>query len=131
MRTERYRHKMNVPSTPQDSSPLFKIFLQILLMRGWIVGVFLLLTVAGIYGTTLIPNDPAIDRLAVAGDPVARATVDFDRLFPEGDQALIMLESADPLNPTALRAADQLERQLAKIPGVKAHSLVDFFRRAD
>jgi predicted RND superfamily exporter protein len=121
---------MSVPASPQDSK-VFRFFLRVLHMRGWIVGVFLILTVAGIYGATLIPNDPAIDRLVVAGDPVARATLDFDRLFPEGDQALIMLEGTDPLSPAALRTADQLERQLAKIPGVKAHSLLDFFRRAD
>jgi predicted RND superfamily exporter protein len=121
---------MSVPASPKDSK-VYQFFLRVLQMRGWIVGAFLLLTVAGIYGATLIPNDPAIDRLVVAGDPVARATMDFDRLFPEGDQALIMLEGSDPLSPAALRAADQLERQLAKIPGVKAHSLLDFFRRAD
>src|SRR5712671_3354780 len=121
---------MSVPASPKDSK-VFQFFLRVLHMRGWIVGVFLILTVAGIYGATLIPNDPAIDRLAVAGDPVARATMDFDRVFPEGDQALIMLEGADPLSPAALRTADQLERQLAKIPGVKPHTLIDFFRRAN
>jgi predicted RND superfamily exporter protein len=121
---------MSVPASPKDSK-VFQFFLRVLHMRGWIVGVFLILTVAGIYGATRIPNDPAIDRLAVAGDPVARATMDFDRVFPEGDQALIMLEGTDPLSPAALRTADQLERQLAKIPGVKPHSLLDFFRRAD
>src|SRR5262249_36863499 len=73
----------------------------------------------------------AIDRLVVSGDPVARATLEFDRLFPEGDQALLMLESAAPLSPASLRAANQLERGLTKIPGVKAHSLIDFFRRTD
>ncbi len=114
-----------------DSPKVLRFFLRVLQVRGWIVGAFVVLTVAGIYGTTLIPNDPAIDRLVVAGDPVARATLEFDRLFPEGDQALIMLESDDPLSPDSLRAADQLERQLAKIPGVKAHSLIDLFRRTD
>src|SRR5260370_39948716 len=119
-----------MPASPKDSK-VFQFFLRVLHMRGWIVGAFLILTVAGIYGATLIPNDPAIDRLVVAGDPIARATMDFDRLFPEGDQALIMLEGKDPLSPAALRTADQLDRQLAKIPCVKTHSLVDFFRRAD
>lgn len=118
---------MNAPASPK----VHRFFLHVLHLRVWIVAAFLVLTVAGIYGATRIPNDPAIDRLVVSGDPVARATIDFDRLFPEGDQALIMLEGADPLSPEALRTADQLERQLAKIPGVKAHSLVDFFRRAD
>src|ERR1700730_16578442 len=121
---------MIVTASPKDSK-VFRFFLRILGMRGSIVGAFLVLTVAGIYGATRIPNDPAIDRLVVAGDPVARATIDFDRLFPEGDQALIMLEGTDPLSRAPLRTADQLERQLAKIPGVKVHSLVDFFRRAD
>src|SRR3979411_2363524 len=121
---------MSVPASPKDSK-VFQFFLRVLHMRGWIVGVFLILTVAGIYGATRIPNDPAIDRLAVAGDPVARAPIDFDRVVREGDQALIMLEGTDPLSPAALRTADQLERQLAKIPGVKPHSLLDFFRRAD
>src|SRR3979409_604840 len=121
---------MSVPASPKDSK-VFQFFLRVLHIRGWIVGGFLILTVAGIYGAILRPNDPAIDRVVVAGDPVARATIDFDRLFPEGDQALIMLEGTDPLSPAALRTADQLERQLAKIPGVKAHSLLDFFRRAD
>jgi predicted RND superfamily exporter protein len=121
---------MSVTASPKDSK-VFRFFLHVLHMRGWIVGAFLILTVAGIYGATLIPNNPAIDRLVVAGDPIARATMDFDRLFPEGEQALIMLERADPLSPGALRTADQLERQLAKIPAVKPHSLIDFFRRAD
>lgn len=118
---------MSVPASPK----VLRFFLHVLRMRGWIVGAFVILTVAGIYGTTLIPNDPAIDGLVVEGDRTAQATMDFDRLFPEGDQALIMLEVADPLSPRSLRATDQLERQLAKIPGVKTHSLVDFFRRAD
>lgn len=118
---------MSVPASPK----VLRFFLRILRARGWIVGAFVIATAAGIYGATRIPNDPAIDRLVVSGDPVARATLDFDRLFPEGDQALIMLESDDPLSPAALRTANRVERQLARIPGVKVHSLLDFFRRAD
>jgi len=120
-------HEKNV----HDSPKVLQFFRRVLQMRGWIVCVFLVLTAAGIYGTTRIPNDPAIDRLVVSGDATARATADFDRLFPEGEQALIMLEGPDPLTPAALRTADQLERDLQKIPGVKAHTLLDFFRRTD
>ncbi len=118
---------MSVPDSPK----VLRFFLRVIRARGWIVAAFVVLTIAGIFGTTLIPNDPAIDRLVVAGDPVARATMDFDRLFPEGDQALIMLESDDPLSPASLRAADQLQHRLEKVPGVKARSLIDFFRRSD
>jgi predicted RND superfamily exporter protein len=114
-----------------DSPKVLKFFRRVLQMRGWIVCIFIVLTAAGIYGTTRIPNDPAIDRLVVAGDPTAQATIEFDRLFPEGEQALIMLEGPDPLSPSALRTADQLEHQIEKIKGIEAHTLLDFFRRTD
>src|SRR5580658_1550395 len=116
---------MSVPA----SAKVVQYFVSILRARSWIAGLFLVLTVAGIYGALQVPDDPAIERLIVAGDPVARATSDFDRLFPEGDQALIMLEAPDPLGLEALRAADRLERELAKIPQVEAHSLLDLYRR--
>ncbi|MGB6307583.1 MAG: MMPL family transporter, partial [Steroidobacteraceae bacterium] len=80
------------------------------------------------YGALRVPDDPAIERLIVPGDPVARATADFDRLFPEGEQALLMLESADPLSLASLRAADRLEHQLAAIAQVEPHSLLDLYR---
>jgi len=117
---------MALPASPK----VVQVFLHILRARDWIVGAFLILASAGIYGAMRVPNDPAIERLVVLGDPVARATLDFDRLFPEGEQALIMLEAPDPLNLAALRAADRLEHELASIPHVEAHSLLDLYRRA-
>jgi len=116
---------MSVPA----SARVVDFFMQLLRLRGWIAGVFLALTAAGLYGAMQVPDDPAIERLIVAGDPVARATADFDRLFPEGEQALIMLEAPDPLGLAALRAADRLERELAKIPHIQVHSLLDIYRR--
>ncbi|MBV8851773.1 MAG: MMPL family transporter [Sinobacteraceae bacterium] len=106
-----------------------QFFLRVLRARGLILGVFLLLTIAGIYAATHIPNDPAIERLAVANDPLAQATSDFERLFPEGEQALIILESADPLSLDALREAQQVQEQLGRIPRVQARSLLDLYRR--
>lgn len=114
-----------------DSPKVLEFFRRLLQMRGRIVCLFVFLTIAGIYGATRIPSDPAIDRLVVAGDATAQATIEFDRLFPEGEQALIMLEGPDPLSPAALRTADQLQHQIEKIKGVKAHTLLDFFRRTD
>jgi predicted RND superfamily exporter protein len=117
---------MVVPASPK----VVQIFLRVLRARYWIAGAFLILTAAGMYGAMRVPDDPAIERLVVADDPVARATLDFERLFPEGDRALIMLESPDPLSLPALRAADGLEHELANIPNVEAHSLLDLYRRA-
>jgi predicted RND superfamily exporter protein len=107
---------------------LLHIFRRVLHVRWWIVGAYALLAAAGIYGATRIPDDPAIDRLIVAGDPVAQATLEFERVFPEGEQALIMLEAADPLSPAALQGADRLERELDRIPQVEAHSLLTLYR---
>jgi len=109
---------------------MHQIFLSVLRARLWVVAIFVVLTAAGIYGATKIPTDSAIDRLIVPGDPVSRATMDFERIYPEGDQALLMLEAPDPLTPDILRAADTLEQQLAKIPHVEPHSLLTLFRRA-
>jgi predicted RND superfamily exporter protein len=116
---------VNLPSSPH----VVRFFLRVLRARGWIAGAFLILAAAGIYGAVRIPNDPSIERLVVAGDPVVRATADFDRLFPEGEQALIMLEGRDPLSLAEVRAADRLEQALAKISRVEAHSLLDLYRR--
>src|SRR5271156_1456915 len=116
---------MSVPASPK----VVQVFLRVLRARRWIAGVFLILAAAGIYGALQVPDDPAIERLIVAGDPVARATSDFDRLFPEGDQALIMLEAPDPLSLGALRTVDRLEHQLAGTAHVEAHSLLDLYRR--
>jgi predicted RND superfamily exporter protein len=111
------------------SLKVVQFFLRVLRARSVIAGAFLLLTAAGIYGAMRVPDDPAIEGLIVPGDPVARATFEFERLFPEGEQALIMLESPDPLSLASLRPAERLERQLANIPEVEAHSLLDLYRR--
>ncbi len=117
---------MSVPASPK----VIQFFIRVLQARGWIAGVFLALTAASIYGALRVPNDPAIERLMVPGDPVALATLEFDRLFPEGQQALVMLEATDPLSLTSLRSADKLEHALANIPQVEAHSFLDLYRRA-
>src|SRR6185437_541706 len=73
--------RMSLPASPK----MLRIFLRVLRLRRTIVVVFALLTAAGIYGALHIPNDPSIERLVVAGDPTAQATVDFEKIFPEGD----------------------------------------------
>ena len=110
---------------------MHQIFLGVLRARLWIVAVFVLLTAAGIYGALQIPTDSAIDRLIVPGDPISQATEEFEKVFPEGEQALLMLESPDPLSVASLRSAEQLEQQLAKIPHVQPHSLLTLFSRGN
>jgi predicted RND superfamily exporter protein len=112
------------------SPRLLKLFLGVLQARYAIVAIFLVLTLAGIYGATRITTDTSIDRLIAAGDPVELATREFGRVFPEGEQALIMLETPDPLSPASLQGVAQLERELDNIPNVQAHSLLTLYFRS-
>jgi uncharacterized protein len=117
---------MSAPASPGT----LRIFMRILELRRFIAGAFLLLALAGAYGALRVPDDLAIEHLVVPGDPIARATRDFERVFPTGEQALLVLEAPDPLSPGALGAADALESGLARIPGVKPHSLLTLYRVA-
>src|SRR5882757_9655662 len=88
------------------SPRLLQLFLRILQSRHVIVGIFLLLTLAGIYGALRIPPDTSINRLIVATDPVAQASREFERVYPQAQEALIVLEAPDPLGPAVLQSAD-------------------------
>jgi predicted RND superfamily exporter protein len=112
------------------SPRIVRFFSRVLGARYPIVGAFLLLTLAGVYGVARIPTDTSIDRLIVAGDPTAQATLAFERVFPEGEQALILLEAPDPLSAETLQAAEQLERALDAIAHVEAHSLLTVYFRS-
>ena len=103
---------------------LVRLFLRVLQARRAILGVFSILTAAGIYGALRIPTDPSIDRLVIAGDPVSQATAEFERVFPESEQALLMLEAPDPFTPDSLNGTAQLEHALDRIPNVSAQSLL-------
>jgi predicted RND superfamily exporter protein len=113
------------------SPRMLRLFLNVLKARYAIVGLFLLLTLAGIYGAAHIPSDSSIDRLIVAGDPVAQATREFERVFPESEQALTMLEAPDPFSPAVLQGAHDLELALGKTPKVQAHSLLTIYFRGN
>jgi uncharacterized protein len=104
------------------SAAIVRFFLRILGLRHWIAAGFAVLTLAGVLGALRVPDDVAIDKLIVANDPDARATRQFERLFPEGDHALLMLEASDPLAPQALSGARQLTSKLNTIAGIEAES---------
>jgi predicted RND superfamily exporter protein len=112
------------------SPRLLQLFLRVLRARLVIVAVFAVLTVAGMYGALRIPTDTSINRLIVGSDPVAQATGEFERVFPEGEEALIVLEAPDPLSPAVLQGVDQLQRKLDQIPKVAAHSLLTLYFRS-
>lgn len=119
------------------SGAVDRFFLRVLKLRRLIVALFALAAAAGIVGALHVPDDSAIDSLIVPSEPIARATREFERLFPEGEQALLLLDApgaSGALNApgarslsgpsaAALRAADALTAKLAGIPGVEAQRL--------
>jgi len=114
-----------------SASPFaIRCFERLLAARRVILLVFLVLGALGIYGATRIPDDHAIGSLSVADDPDAKATAEFEKMFPEGVHALLMLETPDPLSAAALQGVDQLEQRLGKITGVEPQSLLTIYRGA-
>ena len=106
-------------------------FHHLLRLRGVIVAVFVVLGALGAWGASRIANDNAIGSLLVTDDPDARITAQFEKLFPEGDHALLMLESAAPLDVASLQGVDRLERALGAIAGVQPQSVLTIWRGAN
>jgi hypothetical protein len=107
-----------------------RLFARVLAARHLILLAFVVLGGLGIYGATRIPDDNAIGSLSVADDPDAQATIAFQKMFPEGSHALLMLETPEPLGLAALQGAAQLEQQLTRIAGVDPQSLITVYRSA-
>ena len=91
---------------------------------------YALLLPAAAWLATRIPSEGAIDRLIVASDPDFVATRAFQKVFPEGQIALVLLEADDPWRPGVLSELAGMEKALAGVPGVTAVSAQDVFRRA-
>ena len=111
---------MSLPASPA----IVRFFLRVLALKRAIVGTFLVLTLAALVGVLRVPEDASIESLMVPDNADARATREFERLFPEGQHALLLLESPQPLSLVALRAADELQGRLGAIHGVEAQSLL-------
>jgi predicted RND superfamily exporter protein len=114
---------MNVPASPG----LVRVFVRVLHARRWVAALFVCLGVLGVLGALRIPEDSSIEGLIVADDPDVRATHEFDRIFPEGKHALLMLEAPDPLSLPALQATQHLERALSHIPNLQTQSLLTLY----
>ncbi len=113
-----------------SSSRLERIFARIVALRVPIVLLFALLVPAAAVLAMRIPSEGAISGLVMRDDPDWLATRDFQRVFPEGQFVLLLLESSDPFQPAALADADALAASLGKVPEVTVVSALDTWRRA-
>ena len=113
-----------------DRSPfLERVFRRIVALRVPVLALYAVLLPVAIALALRIPSEGAIDRLIVPSDPDFVATRAFQKVFPEGQVVLLLLESDDPWNPEVLRQVSELEGRLGKIPGVHPVSALDIYRR--
>jgi len=99
---------------------------------GWrlsVLAIYAVLVPVAIALTFRIPAEGAIDRLIVPSDPDFVATRAFQKVFPEGQVVLLLVEADDPWSPEVLRQVVALEDRLRAVPGVHPVSALDVFRR--
>jgi len=114
----------------QRVSPrLQAIFRVVVARRWWSVAVYALLFPAAIGQALRIESDNSIARLIVQGDPDFRDNQAFQRLFPEGEQVVLLAEAPDPFAAGALAKVEEIERRLREIPRVSVISALDIYRR--
>src|SRR2546422_1035701 len=106
-----------------SASPgLQTVFRSIVARRFWIVALYALLVPLAIDQALRVQSDNSIARLIVESDPDFRNNREFQRLFPEGEQAILLVEAADPFAPGTLERVDSIERRIDAIPRVSAFS---------
>jgi predicted RND superfamily exporter protein len=105
------------------------IFARVLRARWLFVALYALLLVPSAYFALQVGQDNSIDRLIVPGDPDATATRQFEKVFGSGEFALLLVEADDPYEAAVLARVHAIDRALAKIPDVAAHSALSIFLR--
>ncbi|HVP60449.1 MAG TPA: MMPL family transporter [Myxococcaceae bacterium] len=113
-----------------SGSRLVRIFAHVVALRVPIVVVFALLVPATVVLALRIPSEGAISGLVMRDDPDWLATREFQKVFPEGQFVLLLLESNDPFQPAALADADALAASLTRVPELTVVSALDTWRRA-
>jgi predicted RND superfamily exporter protein len=108
---------------------LERAFRRIVAWRLSVLAIYAVLVPVAIALAFRIPSEGAIDRLIVPSDPDFVATRAFQKVFPEGQVVLLLLEAEDPWSPEVLRQVVLLEDRLRAIPGVHPVSALDLFRR--
>jgi predicted RND superfamily exporter protein len=76
-----------------------------------------------------IPSGGGIERLIAPSDPDYAATRAFQRIFPEPQVVLVLLESDHPWSPASLARLEAAEAALRGAPHLTVFSAVDVLRR--
>ncbi|HEV8701491.1 MAG TPA: MMPL family transporter [Candidatus Polarisedimenticolia bacterium] len=111
------------------SPALQALFRRIIARRRFILVVYALVVPLAIALAFRIETDNSIARLVVQGDADFRDNQEFQRLFPEGEQVVLLVESADPFDPGALARFEAIERSMGMVPRVQTFSALALYDR--
>src|SRR6266545_1803318 len=98
-------------------------------LRGPLLAMYAVLVTGAVYRATRIPSEGGIDRLIVPSDPDYAATRAFQRIFPETQTVLVLLESEEPWSPSSIARVESAKAALRGVPHVSAFSVLDALRR--
>ena len=112
-----------------DSPALRAVFRVIVARRFWFVAFYALLFPVAVALALRVESDNSIARLIVESDPDYRSNQEFQRLFPEGEQVVLLIEAPDPFAPAALGRLDEIQRRVGAVPRVAAFSALVLFER--
>lgn len=116
----------------ESGSRLARFFARVIAHRAWVAAFWLLLLPAGAWLSLQIPSDGAIDRLVVDSDPDVVRTRDFQKVFPEGRQVVLLFEpSGDAFAPEVVQQQAALEDSLGKVPRSVTFSALSIYRRKE
>jgi predicted RND superfamily exporter protein len=76
-----------------------------------------------------VPGDNSIERLVIQSDPDYRDNQEFQRLFPEREQVVLLAEAPDPFAPAVLARFEAIEKRLGALPHVHPYSALTLFGR--
>ncbi|HSN13664.1 MAG TPA: hypothetical protein VLT61_03475, partial [Anaeromyxobacteraceae bacterium] len=110
-------------------SRLERVFRRIVAMRWIVLAAFALLVPLGAWEASRIGSDGAISSLVVASDPDFEATRAFQRIFPEGQVVLLIVEGDDPWRPETLARVDAVAAAARRVRGVSVYSPLDVYRQ--
>ncbi len=98
-------------------------------LRGPLLVLYAALVTVAAYRAAHIPSEGGIDRLVAPSDPDYAATRAFQRVFPESQTVLLLLESEDPWSPSSVARVESAKAALRGVPHVSAFSVLDALRR--
>ena len=101
----------------------------ILSWRVAIVVLFAALVPVSVFYAMQLKSSSAIGSLVVPDDPDYAATRAFQKVFPESQVVLLLLEFERPFEPGAIAEADAVARAARGVPGVTVFSALEIYRR--